>query len=152
VKYPAGISGEEYAAMEEGYEQGRAEVRQRVRAVLVDIGTGVKSFTYVQEWWTVKDRLFAALDGSASGPAEDCRAVGFSGEGRCIEPAVAGGLCAEHSTRERDRLRALLEEAYDLVDGARYHTADPGLSRSWGQRRRRFRDAVLALREGLGDR
>lgn len=24
MKYPAGISGEEYAAMEEGYEQGRA--------------------------------------------------------------------------------------------------------------------------------
>ena len=27
MKYPAGISGEEYAAMEEGYEQGVAEGR-----------------------------------------------------------------------------------------------------------------------------
>lgn len=29
----------------------------------------------------------------------DCAATGFSGEGRCIEPAaqVAGGLCAEHA-------------------------------------------------------
>lgn len=26
----------------------------------------------------------------------DCTATGFSGEGRCIEPAEAGGLCAAH--------------------------------------------------------
>lgn len=31
-------------------------------------------------------------------PAEDCTAAGFSGEGRCIEPAVAGG--AASSERE----------------------------------------------------
>lgn len=30
----------------------------------------------------------------------DCRAVGFSGEGRCIEPALPGSrLCAEHAVR-----------------------------------------------------
>jgi hypothetical protein len=43
VKYPAGISGEEYAAMEEGYEQGRAAglaerdaLRERLEAIVRD--------------------------------------------------------------------------------------------------------------------
>jgi hypothetical protein len=40
MRYPAGISGEEYAAMEEGYEQGVAEgraERARVRAERDDL-------------------------------------------------------------------------------------------------------------------
>lgn len=28
---------------------------------------------------------------------EDCQATGFSGEGRCIEPATHGKFCAEHA-------------------------------------------------------
>lgn len=34
--------------------------------------------------------------------AEDCKAVGFSGEGRCIEPAVLDGLCTEHGATAHD--------------------------------------------------
>jgi hypothetical protein len=26
----------------------------------------------------------------------DCRAVGFSGEGRCVQPAGSSGFCADH--------------------------------------------------------
>ena len=29
--------------------------------------------------------------------SEDCAAVGFSGEGRCIQPAIIGPLCDEHA-------------------------------------------------------
>jgi len=30
-------------------------------------------------------------------PVADCRAVGFTGEGRCIESAGPSGYCAEHA-------------------------------------------------------
>lgn len=73
MKYPGDISGEAYAAMEEGYDQGRAE-----------------------------------------------------------------------GTKELDDLRALLGDALRLLRSARCELADPGVRRTWGQRRRRWMDAVLA--------
>jgi hypothetical protein len=39
---------------------------------------------------------------------EDCTSVGFTGEGRCIEPAGTLGLCDEHRVR---MLRAMLSDA-----------------------------------------
>ena len=45
-----------------GVEMSALETRlARVRSVLAEIGTGTERFTYVQEWWAVKDRLQAAL-------------------------------------------------------------------------------------------
>lgn len=34
---------------------------EAVQAVLDDVGVGADRFTYVQEWWAVRDRLRAAL-------------------------------------------------------------------------------------------
>lgn len=50
----------------------------------------------------------------------------------------------------RPDLVDLLRSAEDLLADARYDLHDPGLSRQWGQRRRRVRDVILNLlaREG----
>lgn len=39
----------------------------------------------------------------------------------------------------------LLREAMDLLRDARFGLNDPGQARTWGQRKRRLRDAVTAL-------
>jgi hypothetical protein len=40
---------------------------------------------------------------------------------------------------------ALLREALDLLRIARCEHADPGLRRSWGQRRRRWMDKAISV-------
>lgn len=73
--------------------------------------------------WSVKENLARSAD-------SDCTAAGFSGEGRCIEPAVVGSLCeyhAEHVTanayadpdRAADDLAPphVMDDPYDRVDG-----------------------------------
>ena len=79
MKYPAGISGEEYAAMEEGYEQGRASglaegdaLRARVQAVVEDLERTPKptsggDFVGAGVWsadQAAARRLRAALEGT----------------------------------------------------------------------------------------
>ncbi len=39
---------------------------------------------------------------------KDCEAVGFSGEGRCIEPAETGRLCQTHAALDAE----VAEERY----------------------------------------
>lgn len=41
------------------------------------------------------------------------------------------------------RHEALLDSALDLLRDSRYHGADPGLARTYGQRRRRLMDAII---------
>lgn len=72
---------------------------------------------------------------------------GARNDGRTMEQAAddAAAACEEVVKRE-EPLRELLDEAYELLDHARYDGTDPGLARSWGRRRKRFRDAVLDRR------
>lgn len=60
----------------------------------------------------VKDALLGHLVGKHEAVgAEDCEVVGFSGEGRCVEPSVAlrwedghtDLVCQEHAERAEER-------------------------------------------------
>jgi hypothetical protein len=66
-----------------------------------------------------------------------------------IERLSAENEALRAEMAERD---ALLAQAMELLRSARYGNADPGLNRSWAQRRRRWTDAVLdrAIDEGEG--
>lgn len=59
--------------------------------------------------------------------------------------AVAQGFRAQRDLIDAELLRREAE-AVDLLRQGRYRGADPGLSRSWGQRRRRLLDTLLAGR------
>lgn len=41
---------------------------------------------------------------------EDCLSVGFSGQGRCIEPAILGGFCEAHTAMSDQRHYNALKE------------------------------------------
>lgn len=49
-----------------------------------------------------RDLARAALSARPTSPGErdkDCTSIGFTGEGRCIEPVERDGLCTEHLSR-----------------------------------------------------
>jgi hypothetical protein len=82
VKYPAGISGEEYAAMESGYEQGRAAGRaEGIAEGLADCGRDVAA-SY-QTGLADGKRIAAEEAEAALAAAEDRGA-------RKVQEAVAG--------------------------------------------------------------
>lgn len=59
--------------------------------------------------------------------------------------AHAVAVLAAERNRHADEL---LDDAYDLLDDATCKLLDPSHRRGWGQRRRRFKDAVLARKHG----
>jgi hypothetical protein len=91
MKYPAGISGEEYAAMEEGYEQGVAEGRAERARVRAERDALQEQVTQLQG--SVRTEWGLMLDCAANGCTElhdDDRDVMFRGGERPVTERVNG--------------------------------------------------------------